>query len=426
MEREIHKLGVTKVHAFESLIRYIETDPTKIRFPNRTAYFRRNHPFMTQDDGAKTALGEQQRVIDYRMGNNPAPYQPLRPPVNIPDLPDFRYDTSEEVQDMFARSYQTPVSYPSPPDNDQIALSGEGFSPPPAPQQPSMMSQLTSRVGENASQGMLSAVSQYSQDTAAAALGWMGRSAVDFGRDRLDFYVNELPAALRQFNVNPELPADRYLAPRITNPMWELPAPQQIPGAIRDIGVAEEAGVGAGLFEGAEMGALAGVEMGPLGILAGGLGGAAIAGGGLMLGGSMFHNADHSRSAQTVSAQHLAHRAGMENQPFQDFNSLNGLNHAPPHDRGGRGRPSVRISTPVMTRHPSIGEPTADEMLDQALAEHAKAKSRKQVLESEKNARRTPVPSTYGALRDQVGTSSSSASGGPSRTRKTPSHRGPG
>ena len=110
MEREIHKLGVTRLHSYDELVRYIETDPTKIRFPNRTAYFRRNHPFMTQDDGAKTALGEQQRVIDYRMGNNPAPYQPNRPPVNIHDLSDFRYDTSEEVQDMFARSYQTPVS----------------------------------------------------------------------------------------------------------------------------------------------------------------------------------------------------------------------------------------------------------------------------------------------------------------------------
>jgi hypothetical protein len=425
MEREIHKeLGVSKRHTYDELVHYIETDPTKIRFPDRTAYFRRNHPFMTQNDGAKAALGEQQRVIDYRMGNNAAPYQKNRPHVNIPDLPDFRYDTSEEVQDMFTRSYQTPVSYPSPPDNDQIALSGEGFDPPPPPQQPSMMSQLTSRVGENASQGVLNAVSQYSQDTAAAAMGWMGRTAVDFGRDRLDFYVNELPAAIRQFNVNPELPPDRFLAPRIENPMWELPAPQQIP-AIRDIGVAEEAGVGAGLFEGAEMGAIAGVEMGPLGILAGGLGGAAIAGGGLMLGGSMFHNADHGRSANTVAAEHLAHQAGMENQPFQDFNSLNGLNHAIPHDRGGRGR-SVRISTPVMTRHPSI-QPnlTADEMLDEALAAHAKDKSRKQVLESEQKARRTPVPSTYGALRDQVGTSSSSSSGGPSRTR-TQSHRGPG
>ena len=140
----------------------------------------------------------------------------------------------------------------------------------------------------------------------------------------------------------------------------------------------------------------------------------------------MFHNADHGRSAHTVSAQHLAHQAGIENQPFQYFNSLNGLNHSAPSDRGGRGRPSFRISTPVLTRHPSIDEPTADQRLDRLLAEHAKEKSRKQVLESERQARRTPVPSTYGALRDHVGTSSSSASGGPSRTRKTPSHRGPG
>ena len=32
MEREIHKLGVTKQHTYDELVRYIETDPTKIRF----------------------------------------------------------------------------------------------------------------------------------------------------------------------------------------------------------------------------------------------------------------------------------------------------------------------------------------------------------------------------------------------------------
>ena len=145
-------------------------------------------------------------------------------------------------------------------------------------------------------------------------------------------YTNQWPAAIRQGTIDPQLPLGRPFAPTFNDMMRDGVGRSERIGlglisgpnasgqlALNDvprvIGAAEEAEVGAGLFEGADLGAIAGVEMGPLGILAGGLGGAAIAGGGLMLGGSMFHNADHGRSAHTVSAQHLAHQAGMENQP---------------------------------------------------------------------------------------------------------------
>ena len=445
MLRESHPLGLEARHSYDELVRYIETDPTKIKFPDRTASYRRNHPFMTQDDGSKAALGEQKRVIEYRMGDERGPYQPERPRFEAPSSRGSDYDPSEDLFDMFARSQPVPMAPAGAPNTDQSALAAEGFTPPPAPIQPpapaspSVLSQMTSRVGENVTQGALQAVSQYSQNAAAAALGWIGDGISRVARDELDMYFNEIPAAFRQATITPMMHSDTAFAPTWRDSMRELARrsdgigtgllngpnsggaltmPLSLRDAPRMIGAAsEEASVGAGLFEGAEMGAVAGLEGGPLGILAGGLGGAVLAGGGLMLGGSLFHSADVNRSALTVANEALAHRAGMQNQPFQDFNSINGMNHSAPPDRGGR---RFSIGTPTPTRPPS---PTADEMLDQMLAEHAR--------------RGRPVQSTYGALRDQV-TSSSSASGGPSRTRtpkaraaprssaRSSGHRGPG
>jgi hypothetical protein len=422
MQRQVHPSGLQARHSYDQLVQYLETDPTKIKFPDRKASFRRNHPFLTQDDGSKAALHEQKRAIDYRMSDERGPYQPQRSRFEAPSSRGSDYDPSEDLFDMFARSQPPPMAPASAPNTDQSALAVEGLAPPPAP---SMMSQMTSRVGENVTQGALNAVSQYSQDTAAAALGWMGRGIADTARFQADFYMNELPAMVRQRAIEPYLDPDRFLAPR--EGMWNLPQPQVARGgmalrnaeqmAIQDapqvIGAAAEASAGAGLVEGAEMGAMAGAEAGPLGILAGGLGGAALAGGSLMLGGSLFHNAELTRSAGTIASESLAHRAGSQNQAFQDFNTLNGLNHSIPADRGGR---RFNIATPPSTRPPS---PTADEMLDQMLDQHAR-----------RGGRRGVVPSTYGALRDQVGVASSSASGGPSRLRRgssrASSHRGPG
>ncbi len=420
MQRQVHPLGLQARHTYDELVRYLETDPTKLPFPDRKATYRRNHPFLTQDDGGRAALNEQKRVLEFRMGDERGPYQPERPRFEAPSSRGSEYDPSEDLFDMFSRSRPVPMSPARAPDADRNALTAEGMEPPAAP---SALSQMTSRVGENVAQGALNAVSQYTQDTAAAALGWMGRSIADTARSGADFYVNELPAMIRNRAIDPFLDPDRFLAPRPH--MWDLPLPQPTlalrnveRAAIEDVPrmMGAEATLGAGLFEGAEVGAVAGIEAGPLGMLAGGLGGAALAGGSLMLGGSLFHNAELGRSAGTVASESLAHRAGMQNQAFQDFNTLNGMNHSIPSDRGGR---RFNIGTPRTSRPPS---PTADEMLDQMLAEH-----------SRRGGRRDAVPTTYGALRDQVGGSSSSASGGPSRTRvvraapaRGYSHRGPG
>ena len=79
MLRKAHPLGLQARHTYDELVRYIEIDPTKIKFPSRTASYRRNHPFLTQDDGSKASLAEQKRVVEYRMGDDVAPYQPERP-----------------------------------------------------------------------------------------------------------------------------------------------------------------------------------------------------------------------------------------------------------------------------------------------------------------------------------------------------------
>ena len=103
MLRKTHPLGLQARHSYDELVRYIETDPTKLKFPDRAASYRRNHPFLTQEDGSK-ALGEQKRVIDYRLGDDVAPYQPERARFEAPGSRGSDYDPSEDLFDMFARS----------------------------------------------------------------------------------------------------------------------------------------------------------------------------------------------------------------------------------------------------------------------------------------------------------------------------------
>jgi hypothetical protein len=228
MLRTVHPLGLEARHTYDELVRYIETDPTKIKFPSRTAAYRRNHPFMTQDDGSKASLMEQKRALDYRTGDERGPYQPERPQFETPQPADTTYDPTEELQDMFARSQPLPMAPSRAPDTDQNTLVAEGLAP---PQAPSALSQTTSRVGENATQGALNAVSQYSQDTAAAALGWMGQAITDGLRVQGDFYMNELPAIIRQGAMRPSLDPGRNFAPR-PGSMWDLPVPQDMPLAL--------------------------------------------------------------------------------------------------------------------------------------------------------------------------------------------------
>ena len=208
MLRRTHPLGLQARHSYEELVRYIETDPTKIKFPDRAASYRRKHPFMTQDDGSKAALMEQKRVIDYRLGDDHAPYQPERRDVEAPTPVDTFYDPAESIQDMFVRSRPLPLGPSQAPDTEQNALTAEGFNP------PSILDRLTSRVGDNATQGALNAVAQYGQDAAAGALGWVGRTIADGARIQADFYMNELPAMIRDRAIYPALDPNRYLAPR--------------------------------------------------------------------------------------------------------------------------------------------------------------------------------------------------------------------
>ena len=387
MLRKVHPtIGLSKIPTYEELVNFIETDETKIKLPNRLAYFRRSHPFMTQDDGPRFAA--QKRQMDHMMGPINSPYQPERSDVNMdPPSEDF-YDPTMDVQDMFARAYNPPVSLNPVPDVDRGGLGLEGFSTPEMPEErqmpimgpaePTLLQRATSRIADSASSGVLNAVSQYSQDTAAAALGWMGRNALDT--------FQEYQALVGGVQTTPwaSLPAP-YAAVNGGNGLILTPgrpllgdfgtyrgeaAAAAVPGrrAIRDaaqlalenggqlaladapqvIGAAGEAAtVGAGLFEGAEVGALAGTELGPLGMLAGGLAGAAIAGGGLLFGGSLFHDTERPRSAQTFAMESMSHAGGMQGQPFQDFNTLNGMNHQTPTDRGG-GFP--RVMRPTLTR----------------------------------------------------------------------------
>lgn len=133
MQRQVHPLGLQARHTYDELVRYIELDPTKLKFPDRKSSYRRNHPFLTQDDGSKAALNEQKRVVDYRMGDERAPYQPERARFEAPSSRGSDYDPSEDLFDMFARSQAPPMAPASAPNTDQSALVAEGLAPPPAP-----------------------------------------------------------------------------------------------------------------------------------------------------------------------------------------------------------------------------------------------------------------------------------------------------
>ncbi len=66
-----------------------------------------------------------------------------------------------------------------------------------------------------------------------------------------------------------------------------------------------------------------------------------------------YLEAHSSTTPSNPGTPSMAHAGGMQNQPFGDFNTLNGMNHQAPVDRGG-GFP--RVMRPTITR-PSMGPP---------------------------------------------------------------------
>ena len=127
MLRKVHPtIGLSKIPTYEELVNFIETDETKIKLPNRSAYFRRSHPFMTQDDGPR--FSAQKRQMDHMMGPINSPYQPERREVNMDSASEDFDEPTRDVQDMFARAYNPPVSLTPVPDVDRDGLGLEGFS----------------------------------------------------------------------------------------------------------------------------------------------------------------------------------------------------------------------------------------------------------------------------------------------------------
>ena len=58
--------GLTRRQTYEEVLDYIENDPDKIKYPNRTAKYLRNTFQLSQLDGMGQALFEQQQIDEMK------------------------------------------------------------------------------------------------------------------------------------------------------------------------------------------------------------------------------------------------------------------------------------------------------------------------------------------------------------------------
>ena len=84
MESET-QFGLRKHHSYYEVVAYIKADPTKIRFPNRAALFLEAHPIYGQLKDSMRSYSEAEQAHGiYMQGDNMAPFEPQRPPMQMP------------------------------------------------------------------------------------------------------------------------------------------------------------------------------------------------------------------------------------------------------------------------------------------------------------------------------------------------------
>ena len=84
MESET-RFGLRQHHSYDEVVAYIKADPTKIRFPNRAALFLEAHPIYGQLKDSMRSYSEAEQAHGiYMQGDNMAPFEPQRPPMQMP------------------------------------------------------------------------------------------------------------------------------------------------------------------------------------------------------------------------------------------------------------------------------------------------------------------------------------------------------
>ena len=82
MESTFGPYGLRKQHTYDELVGYIKADPHRITYPDRKGLQMYSHPYygalldnLRNDEDAR--LNNEQKWLDYRKSNDPAPFVPF-------------------------------------------------------------------------------------------------------------------------------------------------------------------------------------------------------------------------------------------------------------------------------------------------------------------------------------------------------------
>ncbi len=183
------KFGLRREHNYDEVVRYIQADPTKIKFPDRSALFLSQHQIYGQVQDAMRNWGAEGQAAQtqYQAGDQPAPFAPPRPRPMQPgapqDPPPPPGDDDDELMGPAPPPPNTRYADLLRPDPDDTAqgLGAEGVQPPPPPPPPPSMAQQAGNAFANAAGS--SAGNVLGQAAGSAAVQGLARaaSAAGFG-----------------------------------------------------------------------------------------------------------------------------------------------------------------------------------------------------------------------------------------------------
>ncbi len=138
------KFGLRKEHSYDEVVRYIQADPTKIKFPDRSALFLSKHQIYGQVRDAMRNWGAEGQAAQmaYQSGEQPAPFVPPRPRPMQPGAPqDPPPPPGDDDDELMGPPPPAPgqryadLLQPGP-DGTAEGLGAEGVQPPPPPPPP--------------------------------------------------------------------------------------------------------------------------------------------------------------------------------------------------------------------------------------------------------------------------------------------------
>ena len=207
MESKYGPYGLRKQHTYDELVGYIKADPHRITYPDRKGLQMYSHPYygalldnLRKDEDIR--LNNEQKWLDYRKSNDPAPYEPFA----LPDSPFVTPVISEAGESPalidVIENEEIPRPYVLPPlvDEDPMAqgLLREGIQPTPSMIQRAA-SGASSAAGRIVDAGMAAANSQMTRHIARTAGNLAGAAfdrITDISREDVDRAMDGINNAL--------------------------------------------------------------------------------------------------------------------------------------------------------------------------------------------------------------------------------------